>query len=133
MDDEIYIVEKLEEKERRKKLAAKIAIWLCVILTGIATILGVLFIPPHLVEYEEYVDVDWEWDDDFDRYDIFVENRHYYLPTKKAYVVFIGEEFETYLVITIGKRITGDVVYKDVTKFYINAYYLAKVIWEEKQ
>ena len=72
--------------------------------------------------YEEYADVDYEWNDDFDRYEVFIDGLgRFYMPTDKATLIFLPDD-ETLNVAVIEKEET--IFHKfeqySLKKFYLN-------------
>ena len=80
---------------------------------------------------EEYVDVDWEWNDDTDSYEVMIPGEGLYtIRTEKAKQVFVGDDFYTFCVFETRKSILGKVTKKEITSFYINIY--AYIFMEEE-
>ena len=77
------------------------------------------------VTIQEYDDVDYEWDDDRDRYDIWVDGiGHLYMPTDKATLVFLPTDAtQNYAVVKKEETIFGKLEKYSLMKFYINCGY----------
>lgn len=129
----------IEKRAKRKKLIIDALFWSGIIFMFGFIAMLVIFVPTYSVERAEYIDVNWEWNDDTNSYEFLIWEEdgsafHFYsIPTEKATIVFVGEEFETYCVIETGKGITGQIQFRQVSKFYINAYYVVKEILEEEK
>ena len=81
----------------------------------------VTIVPRYKKTYMVYEDVCYDWDDDNDRYDLFVDNKHYYTPTESAIPLFLPEDNTRSVVVLVKKETilhTRTIV--EVYKFYIN-------------
>ena len=112
----------MEFKSKKEKLAQ----WVWVVTLTFLLLFNAYFLIFHVTwmnKYGEYVDVDWEWNDDTDRYEIAIwdegEFNFYTIPTNKAQIVYIEEEFMTYCVIRTQKTILNKGTKSEVKKFYI--------------
>lgn len=81
----------------------------------------------YFVEHIEYVNVDFEWVDDFQNYEVVVpyENKNLYLTIKDSKVKFIysNEDFLNFVVVDHDKRIIDKKDWFGVREFYINLNY----------
>ena len=79
------------------------------------------------VEYLEYVDADFEWVDDFGKYEVVIvhEDEPHYLTVKDNKVKFIyaNEDFLNFVVVEHTKRIRDNEDNYYIEKFYINLNY----------
>lgn len=77
---------------------------------------------------EEYANVDYEWDDDRDRYDVFIDGiGHLTIPTNKATLVYLPTESTINLaVVRKEQTIFNKLTTYDLERFYIN------VGWKEE-
>lgn len=71
---------------------------------------------------EEYEDVDYDWDDDHDRYDVFIpEIGHLYIRTSSAQWVFLPDDSTiNYACVVYSENIVKTKSNYTLTKFYIN-------------
>ncbi len=79
------------------------------------------------VETLEYVNVDFEWIDDFQDYEVCIvhEDKSHYLTVKDNKVKFIyaNEDFLNFVVVEHNKRVKDKEDWYGITSFYINLNY----------
>ena len=79
------------------------------------------------VDYLEYANVDFEWDDDFECYGVLIvyEDKPHYLTVKDNKVKFIyaDEDFLNFVVVDYCKRVYDGESRYSIDKFYINLNY----------
>jgi len=96
------------------------AIGITTVLTAVV-LLGI-FVCKWDVSYEEYADVDYDWDDDRDRYDVFIDGiGRLTIPTDKATVVYLPTDHtKNIAVVRKEQTIFGKLTSYDLKSFYIN-------------
>ena len=114
-------VEKLRRKRERKMIIILLSICIPLGLAG----LGFIICTTHFFsERIQYDNVDYDWDDDRNRYDIFIPGleTHYYVPTNEAVIVFVddSELQNSFTLERYETLVTHHSIYK-TPKFYINA------------
>ena len=114
-----------KNKEPMSKEDKQFMVVMCGIILPILLIACVLlgtFTYRWVRTYEEYDDVDFEWDDDKDRYDIYIEELgHFYMPTNKATLVFLPDDYTiNYAVIEKEETIIGTLTQYNLVRFYLN-------------
>jgi hypothetical protein len=122
-------IEKSAKLTKESKIVDKIVfiIWIisCLILIGFG-IKGILY-SYYYVETLEYVDVDFEWIDDFQNYEVNIihEDKEHYLTVKERNVKFIyaNEDFLNFVIVKHNKRIIDKKDWYGITSFYINLNY----------
>jgi hypothetical protein len=108
------------QKEKNKKGLIAYGILLASVLTASALV-GV-FVCKWDVSYREYANVECEWDDDRDRYDVFVEGvGHLTIETEKATLVYLPEDSARNMaVVQKAQTIFHTLEEYSLKKFYIN-------------
>lgn len=122
MTEEEQVKKMLRKRERWKdfwRLLIPIVVFLCI--ASILTYLTV-FANTWQVSVEEYEDVDYDWDDDHDRYDVFIpEIGHLYIRTSSAQWVFLPDDSTiNYACVVYSENIAKTKSNYTLTKFYIN-------------
>lgn len=105
---------------------AKIVFWLFAIVYILTMGALLVFENRWRVETELYA-CDWEWDDDFDRYDVFVPEllKHFYVRTKDAHIIVIDDDVDGICKITTRRYlVTESNPSVGISEFYINIYSL---------
>lgn len=79
------------------------------------------------IETLEYANVDFEWVDDFQNYEICIvhEDKPHYLTVKdnKVKFIYVNEDFLNFVVVNHSKRIKDKKDLYEIRSFYINLNY----------
>ena len=114
-----YHRRKRENRYSNIRLALLIVMAVFTLCFGLHTF---LFSTTYYVSTEAYEDVDWEWDDDRDRYEIWLpEIGSLYIKTDKATLVFLPDDYTlNCAVVQYSRNAVGNRERYDLTKFYLN-------------
>ena len=108
----------------KKDAPFDILIYIVCICLILVIVLSALFIPI-IPSRESYEDVDYEWDDDINAYDVYIEDLgHFYIDSRKTTLIYVKEEkFKNLAVIqkrtSLLFHIEGEIKLID---FYINVW-----------
>lgn len=99
-------------------------------IVGMAAILSLalsamaVFVPRQ-TGTDDYWDVDYEWDDDRDKYDVYIEELgHFTIPTKEAKLIYLpDEDIKNLAVIANYETIFHQSKKQKLQTFYINCRY----------
>jgi len=121
MNKEKMINEIVTESEKKVN-ALKIFLWILSLISLIFVYVGGCcdwYRKTYVFE-----DADFEWDDEGDRYEIYVEDleqHHFYIPTKKATLIWLpGDELLNFAVIKEYKTLFWQKTEYKLTDFYLN-------------
>ena len=110
------------DKSKKKKIAPMIFLWVLSLISYIFVLIagcGDWYCETHVFE-----DTDFEWDDDYDRYEIFIEGfgqEHFYISTKKATLIWLpGDELLNFAVIKEYKTFFWQKTEYKLTDLYLN-------------
>lgn len=108
-----------------KKDAPFIVLCILLVIVLSATLELFLLSIPIIPSRESYEDVDYEWDDDINAYDVYIEDLgHFYIDSRKTTLIYVKEEkFKNLAVIqkrtSLLFHIEGEIKLID---FYINVW-----------
>ena len=128
--DELEITDaKLKkEKEKTRKTAL---ICLIIFIVSVTTFCLYEFLVNiyYQTSISEYENVDYEWDDDKDRYDIFIQDiGHLYIETKNAKLIFLPSE----TTFSLARIKYGENAIKTRSKYFLTDFYI-NVGWKGEE
>lgn len=103
-----------------------------VFISCLAGAVSCILFSDYFVEELEYVDADFEWIDDFQKYEVEIvhnnEAHHLTISDSKVKFIYANEDFLNFTVVEHTKRIVDGQDHYSVKKFYINLKYKENIL-----